>query len=179
MKTRLISHSSVVIETADTQIWTDPWLTGKVFNNSWTMFPGPAWDPAMLNTIDYIWLSHEHPDHFHLPTLKGLPEAFKRKVTILFQQKNSEKIFDALKASGYSKFRTLPHREFVNLTPRTRLYCYEVGVMDSCLGVLEGDRVLLNINDASVNSRDCRAMRADLGRKIHSIALQADRRPMK
>ena len=48
MQIQLVSHASVLIRTEDVQIWTDPWLTGKVFNNSWTLLHEPAWDPAWL-----------------------------------------------------------------------------------------------------------------------------------
>ena len=42
MQIQLVSHASVLIRTQDVQIWTDPWLTGKVFNNSWTLLHEPA-----------------------------------------------------------------------------------------------------------------------------------------
>ena len=92
MRIHLVSHASVIIDTGDVRIWTDPWLVSKVFNDSWTMNPQPVWDERLLDTIDYIWISHEHPDHFNVPTLKGLPAAFKEHVTVLFQHKNTDKI---------------------------------------------------------------------------------------
>lgn len=52
MQVELVSHASVILRTADTAIWTDPWLTSKVFNNSWTLLEAPAWDPARLATRD-------------------------------------------------------------------------------------------------------------------------------
>ena len=163
MQIQLVSHASVLIRTADLQIWTDPWLTSKVFNNSWTLLLEPAWDPAWLDAIDYVWISHEHPDHFNVPTLKALPEAFKRRVTVLFQANNSDKMFAALRRLGFQHTLALPHRQVVALNGRTRVYCYQVGQMDSCLAVLGDDTSVVNINDAEADSRDCQRMRADLG----------------
>lgn len=163
MQVQLVSHASVLIRTADTQIWTDPWLAGKVFNNSWTLLSPPAWDPAWLDAIDYIWLSHEHPDHFNIPTLRALPEAFKRRVVVLYQANNSDKMFEALRKLGFPNALALPHRQTLALLGRTRVYCYQVGQMDSCLAVLGDDEVLLNVNDAEVDAADCKLMRADLG----------------
>ncbi len=163
MQIQLVSHASVLIRTADLQIWTDPWLVSKVFNNSWTLLLPPAWDPQWLDEIDYIWLSHEHPDHFNIPTLKALPDAFKRRVTVLFQANNSDKMFAALHRLGFKNTLALPHRQMLALAGRTRVYCYQVGQMDSCLAVLGDDTVALDINDAEADAHDCQRMRADLG----------------
>lgn len=163
MQIQLVSHASVLIRTADLQIWTDPWLTSKVFNNSWTLLLPPAWDPEWLDAIDYIWISHEHPDHFNIPTLKALPDAFKRRVTVLFQANNSDKMFAALRRLGFKNTLALPHRQILALAGRTRVYCHQIGQMDSCLAVLGDDTVVLDINDAEADTQDCQRMRADLG----------------
>ncbi len=163
MQVQLVSHASVLIRTADTQIWTDPWLTSKVFNNSWTLLVPPAWDPALLDTIDYLWISHEHPDHFNIPTLRALPDAFKKRVVVLFQASNSDKMFTALRKFGFADTQALPHRRIVQLRGDTRVYCHQIGQMDSCLAVLAHGHSVLNINDAEADSSDCARMRADLG----------------
>jgi len=171
MQIQLVSRASVLIRTQEVQIWTDPWLTGKVFNNSWTLLHEPAWDPAWLDSIDYIWISHEHPDHFNIPTLRALPEAFKRRVTVLFQSSNSDKMFAALRRLGFAHTLALPHRQILALHGRTRVYCYQIGQMDSCLAVLGDDTSVLNINDAEADTQDCRRMRADLG-TVHVVLNQ-------
>jgi UDP-MurNAc hydroxylase len=161
MQIELVSHASVVLRTPDAAIWTDPWRTGKVFNNSWTLLVPAA--PVDLDTIDHLWISHEHPDHFNIPTLRALPDAFKRRVVVLFQANNSDKMFAALHQLGFLNTRALPHRELVHLRGDTRVYCYQVGQMDSCLAVLAGPQVALNINDAEAGPRDCAIIRGDIG----------------
>src|SRR5689334_5229181 len=151
MEINLISHASVVVK-GDTSIWSDPWLFGKAFNDSWSLFPPAATvDESFYDSIDFLYISHEHPDHFHIPTLKSLPDRFKRRVTVLFQKNNSDKVFSALNHFGYSNTRALPHNKIVNLTENTRVYCYEAGSMDSALGVMYGDKTVLNLNDCEVN----------------------------
>ena len=86
MKIRLVSHASVLIKTATAGIWTDPWFVGKAFNDSWALWPRAAYDVEMLEQVDYVWISHEHPDHFSIPSLRALPENLKRRVTVLFQK---------------------------------------------------------------------------------------------
>lgn len=163
MRLRLVSHASVVIEAAGSAIWTDPWLSGKVFNNSWSLLAPPAWDPSRLEQVDYLWVSHEHPDHFHLPTLRDLPEAFKRRVTVLLQALPSDKLPQALARLGYPNVRLLPHRALVDLRPGLQVYCYQVGQMDSLLAVMSEGTCVINVNDAEADANDCRIVRGDLG----------------
>jgi L-ascorbate metabolism protein UlaG (beta-lactamase superfamily) len=58
MKIHFVGHACIVAECADTSILMDPWLFGKIFNDSWSLLPEPKFDPAMLDKVDYIWLSH-------------------------------------------------------------------------------------------------------------------------
>ncbi|MBX3243240.1 MAG: MBL fold metallo-hydrolase [Acidobacteria bacterium] len=162
MDIRLISHASVII-TSDVSIWTDPWLQGKAFNDSWSLFPEPAMQDAFYETIDYLFISHEHPDHLHFPTLKALPEAFRERVTILYQENNSDKVFKALQRLGFSKMITLPHDKVIGLTENTKVYCYQAGSMDSALAVITPEGTILNLNDCEVNQKDCRRMKRSLG----------------
>lgn len=162
MQIQLVSHASVVFKCSDTQIWTDPWLFSKVFNDSWTMYPGPAFDENIYRETDYLWISHEHPDHFNIPTLRQMPAEFKERVTVLFQEKNTEKLFEALRKFGFRNFQSLPNREFVQLTKETSVYCYQVGVMDSILAVQNGGKTAVNVNDAKINAKDCRALVRDI-----------------
>jgi hypothetical protein len=163
VKVHLVSHASVVIEAEDVSLWTDPWLFGKAFNDSWSLFPQPVWDSNWLSRIAFLWISHEHPDHFHIPTLKSLPDDFKRRVTVLFQENNSEKMFRAFKGLGFTKQLKLPHRKLVALSPQTRVYCYQEGLMNSALLVESAGRRVFNVNDAELRTGDCRLVRRDVG----------------
>lgn len=165
MQIQLISHASVIVQHEETLLWTDPWLFGKAFNNSWSLFPEPNPAQVPYERIRYIWISHEHPDHFHIPTLKALPEAFKSRVTVLFQETNSDKLFDAMAAMGYRHFQSLPHRKRVELAPGFSVYCYQSHLIDSCLGIIsDRGEVVLDVNDAELSTRDCQRILRDLER---------------
>jgi UDP-MurNAc hydroxylase len=163
VKIQLVSHASVLIETVDAVIWCDPWIEGKAFNDSWALHPPAAWDPADLARIDYLWISHEHPDHFHIPTLKSLPPDFKRRVTVLFQQNNSRKMWEAFRRLGFVHHRELPHRRRVALTFTTEVYCYQEGQMNSCLVVRHDGENVINVNDAEIRAADCERIVRDVG----------------
>jgi UDP-MurNAc hydroxylase len=166
MKIHFVGHACIVAECADTSILMDPWLFGKIFNDSWSLLPEPKLDPAMLDKVDYIWLSHEHPDHCHFPSLDSFPAGFKARVTVLFQDRDYTKVFGALRKIGYQHFKLLPHREVVPLSDQpgaTKVYCYHAGLMDSALAVLGQRQVIFNANDARISVGECRGILNEVG----------------
>ena len=165
MKIHFVGHACIVAECADTSILMDPWLSGKIFNDSWSLMPEPKFDPAMLDKIDYIWISHEHPDHCHFPTLGSFPADFKARVTILFQDRDYTKMFSAFRKLGYERFQRLAHRQIVPLSGKpgaTKIYCYHAGLMDSALAVLSRGEVIFNANDARISTGECKMILNDI-----------------
>ncbi len=153
----------MIVECSGASILMDPWLSGKIFNNSWTLRPDPVLNPVLLDRIDYLWISHEHPDHCHFPTLGSFPDSFKQRVTVLFQTRDSAKIVAAFKGMGYQRIQLLPHREIVPLTEGSpKVYCYHAGLMDSALAVIDDQQVILNQNDARISTPECRLILQDL-----------------
>ena len=163
MKIELISHASILITCGETQILTDPWYISKGFNNSWALLGTKQLSEDELKGINYIWISHEHPDHFNVPTLRSFPDWFKKQVTILFQTKNSEKLFTAMKNWGFEKFQSLANQTMISLDSETQIYCYPTHLGDSCLGVRYQGQSLFNINDAELNEDDCNTILKDFG----------------
>lgn len=153
----------MIIQTSAGAILTDPWLTGKAFNESWTLHPEPQLDTRLYSSINYLWISHEHPDHFSVATLKALPEDFKQRVTVLFQQRNSTKLFDTMREWGFRNFVALPDRTEIQLSPHTRLTCYQVGLIDSVLIVCDRDSLIVNLNDGDLPRGDLRSIRRRFG----------------
>ena len=161
----LVSHASAVITVGETRILTDPWQFGTAFNDSWKLVVPPADLDAMLDEIDFMWISHEHPDHFHIPTLKALPDAFKKRVTVLFQRSSdSDKMVKAFTGMlGFAHVRLLDHRTWVPIAPGTDVYCYHSRQIDSALAVRGRGATILDLNDCEASARDLATLRADLG----------------
>jgi len=164
MKIKFISQASVIIETEDCVIWTDPWLFGTAFNDSWRLFPEPNWENSQFDKINYLWVSHEHPDHFHFPTLKSLPESFKENVTLLFQKNNSTKMPDAFKKLGFKKIRLFTNQKVEELTSKTKIQVTQIGQMDSSIAVIHKDKVVLNLNDCEISKKDAKDYIKKLGK---------------
>jgi UDP-MurNAc hydroxylase len=75
MKICFVGHANILVESQNQRILCDPWLVGKVFNNGWALVSPP--NPPSFSTVDYTWISHEHPDHFNFPSLKSVPTLIK------------------------------------------------------------------------------------------------------
>jgi len=171
MKITFISQASVIIETEDCVIWTDPWLFGTAFNDSWRLFPEPKWDNSLFDKINYVWISHEHPDHFHIPTLKSLPESFKENVVVLFQKNNSTKMPDAFKMLGFKKIKLFHNQRVQSLTSKTKIQITQIGHMDSSLAVISKNKIVLNLNDCEITKKDAKNYIKTLG-KINVVLNQ-------
>lgn len=164
MRIKLVSHASVIIETADTAMLVDPWLLGKAFNDSWALLFNPVLDESDLQKIDFLWISHEHPDHLHFASLKSLPETFRERVTVLFQRIPSKNAVNALRnIAGFKKIIELPHRKRVEISDATTVYCYHSRQIDSALAIMSGGQSLIDINDVETSKKDRRLLSADLG----------------
>jgi len=164
MRIRMVGHASVILYTPAGGILCDPWLKGKAFNESWSLRPDPSFDDSLYDGIDYIWISHEHPDHFSVATLRDLDAAFKERVTVLFQQKNSTKLFDAMRRWGYKNFQSLPDRAAIELPGGVTISCYQIGFLDSLLAVADGEHIVFNLNDTDVTVRDLASLRRQFGK---------------
>lgn len=158
-----VSHASVIIEIDGVRILCDPWQKGTAFNNSWSLLV-PAHDlEKELPTIDYIWVSHEHPDHFHFPTLRSLPAEFRAKTKVLFQANHSDKMVVAFKKTlGFADVILLPHRKRVLLPGGPDVYCYHSRQIDSALGVIGKTETVLNLNDCEMSETDFGLLTSDL-----------------
>ena len=86
MKIRFVNHSGFIVEHAGKKVICDPWLEGTVFNNGWKLISPTLLKYEEFANIDYIWFSHEHPDHFYPPNLKKIAPEHKKNITILFQE---------------------------------------------------------------------------------------------
>ena len=154
MNIQVICHSSVLITTANTSILCDPWYFGEVFNHGWQLYPAPEYPPlsdAVAASVTHLFISHEHPDHLHFPTLDQFDDSFKRRVIVIFQKNNSDKVFSQLAKIGFQNLVALPHMQEYSPEPQVSLYIYQHRQIDSALIVNDNKHVVVNLNDAEID----------------------------
>ena len=142
---RFLNHSCIEIKAEDTTILCDPWFEGPAFGDGWSLLYDKSHDINHL-AFDYIWLSHEHPDHFSIATLNKL----SAPKTFLYQATKDKKVKTFLEKKGHKVI------ELSNNSPVVFgdliLTCVVCDGYDSSLIVKFPDgRILVNINDARVD----------------------------
>ena len=143
MHLKFLNHSSFII-TSETKILCDPWFKGTAFSDGWSLLYDNSHNINELD-FDYIWLSHEHPDHFSIPTLREL----NKSCTFLFQETKDKKVKKYLEEKGHSVIE-LKNKEETKIGD-LKITCTVCDGFDSSLLVkYPDDKVLLNVNDAMV-----------------------------
>jgi UDP-MurNAc hydroxylase len=163
MTITFVGHASVLIEEAGIGLLIDPWIKGDAFNESWALYP-----PAVLNTdalarVTHIWISHEHPDHLSIPTLKSFSPELKSQIVVLFQKHYDTEIVDWLKSQGFRDAKEMPHGNWVPLSPGIEAVCYQIGHMDSALAVRTPRQTILNLNDCDTPVSTLARLKRQLG----------------
>ncbi|PJC50554.1 MAG: Zn-dependent hydrolase, partial [Nitrosopumilales archaeon CG_4_9_14_0_2_um_filter_34_16] len=76
MKITQLNSASVMIENNDesskVKILCDPWLDGEEYLGSWAIYPPYDFNPDNFTDVDFIYVSHIHPDHCSAKTLSKL-----------------------------------------------------------------------------------------------------------
>lgn len=70
---RFINHACLLFKLGGVSFATDPWLVGSAFCNGWWLAkssPKDAFDE--INNCDFIYISHNHPDHLHKESLEHI-----------------------------------------------------------------------------------------------------------
>jgi hypothetical protein len=156
-----ISHAGFIVEAASKKIFIDPWTRSKTFNDSWALLAGDI--DVDYSDIDYIFVSHEHPDHFNFPTLKGIPEQDRKRIKILYQKHASLRLKEAFEKLGFAQVIELPIYKWT-IIDGIELYCGSAGSMDSFLAVKSDDKTILNLNDCVFSEKQYRYIARQVGK---------------
>jgi UDP-MurNAc hydroxylase len=151
VKIRFVSHASFSVENHGTTLLCDPWLFGGAFNNGWALLSPAAEVP--WEKIDYIWISHQHPDHLHFPTLKSIDPKHRRRMTVLYQKHSSQRIPKVLRGLGYSSVQELSLNTWTSLRGGVEVMCGSAGSMDSWVAIRADGLNVLNLNDCMIEPR--------------------------
>jgi len=158
-----VGHASIMVNTGPVHLLMDPWFREEVFNESWTLHPEPVLSEQDLAGVTHVWISHEHPDHLSIPTLRAIREDLRSRITVLFQNYYSDEIIKILASLRFKEVIELPRARFFPLAPEVGIYCRQVGHLDSSLAVRAEGKVVLNVNDCDLPIATMRSMSRDLG----------------
>lgn len=111
---RFYAHACVEIQCGTKRLVTDPWLIGPAFTRGWWLMHEPPSDwLERIASADAIYISHSHPDHLNVHTLKRLASVNPNIAIVLpqFEQTVCERI---VKGCGFTNITCVP---FATWTP--------------------------------------------------------------
>jgi len=166
MKVTHLNGACEIIQANEIKILTDPWLVDGEYYGSWYMYPPLTnFNFASLNDIDYIYISHIHPDHLSKLTLEKLNPNIPvliHKFPTPFLKSNIERLgFTVIELESNTRTH-LKNDVYINIIPAGHCnpsYCSKVfgcgkmetnfasTIVDTLCVIDDNEYVLLNVND--------------------------------
>ena len=159
-----INHASYVFTYKNIRIVCDPWLDGPVFNNGWSLLSKTRFQYDDFQEVTHIWCSHEHPDHFNVPTLTTIRPEIRSQLTFLYQSTADKLVYEFCRKLNFRKIVELENDRWLKLDSGTVLLCGTHSGGDSWLYVKSPDASILNTNDCVINKQgDAEKIKAKVG----------------
>lgn len=144
MKFQIISHACMLIEHSGKRLLLDPWIVGSAYWRSWWHFPESVPLNDNMLSADWIYLTHQHFDHFHYPSLRK----FSRELMILIPRRPVSSMEQALTDLGFTNVLSMPHGKTIALEGGFSLTSYQGSWNDDSAIVIQcNGTTLINLND--------------------------------
>ena len=151
----LINHASVKLMLEETTILTDPWYEGSVFHKGWQLVHKEEKNKIInsIKNIDYIYISHEHPDHFS-PSFFLDKEVksilISNNTKILFQETKDKRVVNFLKKNKY-EILEISDDKYFSLSDQIKIKIVKFGYIDSAFIIETPNIKILNANDCPLS----------------------------
>ena len=171
-----VNHASFMVRNDSAVLLVDPWVEGSAFNHGWRLLDRSTGNAALVAELNrtalpvFIWISHEHPDHFSIAFVKALKADARVRVTFLYQRTLDGRVAAFLRKQGFTVVVCEPGVP-VTLGHGMRIAVFPFSAGDSWALIQSGARALLNLNDCVVNtSAQCQDVKA----KVAALAPRID-----
>lgn len=143
-----VNHSCIILTHNNVSLAMDPWIEGSVFNNSWDLLINtPLKSIESLKKTQFIWFSHEHPDHFNPPNLK----IFSNRNNFLFQKTIDKRVVKFL-AKISPNINEIDFNETLQLSKNFSIQVIPFQYLDSMSIVRIENLTILNLNDCDIKN---------------------------
>lgn len=147
MKIRYLYSACILVETEDSRILCDPWFSDYIYEGSWIQYPPLAGNPSeIIGQVDYIYISHLHPDHFDPKFLRNYLSTFP-SAKIIIGKTNPDYLANKLRIENFD-FIQAERFTFGN----THIYIspnsgYDAGNIDTAALIYDSSSAFINMND--------------------------------
>lgn len=153
---KFINHASILISNSNKSILTDPWYSGSSFDDGWRLLYENNVNEIkdILQNVNFIWYSHEHPDHFSIKFLIEYENIIKdRKIKFIFQKTKDKRVVSFLKAKGF-EYEELKNNEIYTIDDNFSLKIQRSDFYDSALILNLDGKKIFNLNDCPIKTED-------------------------
>ena len=153
VKIRYLSHASILISYAGINLLTDPWFFGPAFQTGWWLKRGVTLEiKELLPLVNYIYISHNHPDHLHLETLSK----FDKNINIITPKFQSGSTVKLLKRAGFKNIFQCDFKKYFSIKDRSFIFTVlKSGDFRDDSGLylqINNKKILLNVDSNYLNS---------------------------
>ncbi len=163
MQVQMIGHASLLVSSGGVTLLSDPWLAGRAFAEGWEQSPRPWWRPENV-ACTHLWISHEHPDHFSVPTLRSIPAEARAGIHLIVQRALNGDMVHFLRGLGWKSVTELDHRQRRSLAPGVAVQLHQFGLVDSCLTISDATDTIVMLNDCKPSRRGLAQLSSDVGK---------------
>ncbi len=148
VKLTYLGHAALMAEAGGRRLLMDPWLEDPGYLGAWWHFPPLAQGLEDLGPVDYVYCSHDHPDHFDPKTLRRLP----RSTRFLVPRFTSAVLERRYAELGFTNLIPLEFGRTLELEGGMRVTCYRTDLVweDSALVVEADGAALFDQNDCKL-----------------------------
>jgi hypothetical protein len=162
-----ISHACLKYRCNDATLLTDPWIVDEPIKSKVVYkFPPQLSSPdEVCDDVDFVYISHTHEDHFHIPSILHLPKSVKFLISdYSFAPHQCERnllLFKTLKHFGYTNIHILQPWEWFEISDNFRVclipsaFSRFMDWENSGLAVDMEGHISLNMNDNMVDRDLC------------------------
>jgi len=166
---RLVNHASLLIRSGDSSLLTDPWFSGSIFDEGWSLLHVNPDDSIAQIAPTSIWISHEHPDHFHPSTLRQVPKSQRAETPIYFRKTKDRRVRDWCESNGFPVIECEPEETYY-IGKNIELRVFPVGIVDSAAVIYYDGKTFLNLNDCNfLNPPDLKRFLRNLNSEIDYV----------
>lgn len=149
---RYIYSACIVLETSDLRICCDPWFTQGIYDGAWYQYPEVTDPITKIGPVDFVYVSHIHPDHYDPPFLRALLET-NQGCQLLIGDENQSLLKAKMLRDGFepvSMSRMKAGATEIAIFPN---YSDSEINIDSALVIKDPDYVLVNMNDCPFDAQ--------------------------